>query len=145
MKILIDKFIGKTVKWFLIIFGLATCLPIMIAVNLKFSNQHLFSGLLDYTPATIPALRHWGIMVFGIGVLMIVSAFRPHLRFATMVYSTIEKAFMVYLFLDSIGQPWAKAYIVGSIIDFTIVVYSLIYFVSSYGRLQRWIRSDSVV
>ena len=46
-------------------------------------------------------------MIFGIGLLMVVAAFRPWLRFETMVFSTIEKSFMVYLFLTNLGQPWA--------------------------------------
>jgi len=140
----IDRFIGTTIRGFLIVFGLATCLPILIAANLPFANDQLFSGLLDPSPASAPGLRHWGMMVFGIGVLMIVSAFRPWLRFETMVFSAVEKAFMVYLVLSSLGQPWAKAYFVGASIDFTIVVYSVVYFFSSHGRPRNWIVTPEV-
>jgi hypothetical protein len=137
-----DKFVSATLKAFLIISGLATCLPIVLAYNMGYANEHLFSGLLEYGPSSVPALRHWGIMVFGIGVLMIASAFRPWLRFETMVFSAVEKSFMVYLFLASRGQPWGHAYFGGFVIDLTIVTYSLVYFVSNYGRPRRWTSHD---
>jgi hypothetical protein len=137
-----DQFVSATLKGFLIVFGLATCLPILEAYNLDLANQHLFSGLLEYGPSSVPALRHWGMMVFGIGALMVVSAFRPWLRFETMVFSAVEKAFMVYLFLTSRGQPWAHAYLSAFIIDSIIVLYSLVYFVSKDGRPHRWTSLD---
>jgi hypothetical protein len=130
----IDRFVGKTLKGFLIVFGLATCLPIVLASNIDFANKHLFSGLLDYGPSSVPGLRHWGMMVFGIGALMVASAFRPWLRFETMLFSIVEKGFMVYLFLINRTEPWSHAYLAGTIVDSTIVLYSLLYFVSSYGR-----------
>jgi hypothetical protein len=136
----IDRFIEKTSTGFLIFFGLATCMPLFLALDLPRANDLLMSGLLAHTEASVPALRHWGIMVCGIGVLMLVSAFRPHLRFETMVFSALEKAFMVYLYLNCMDQPWSKAYVVGAIIDSTIVVYSLIYFISSHGRPDRWVK-----
>jgi hypothetical protein len=137
-----DQFVSATLKGFLIIFGFATCLPILVAYNLDLANQRLFSGLLEYGPSSVPALRHWGMMVFGIGALMIVSAFRPWLRFETMVFSAVEKAFMVYLFLAGRGQPWGQAYLSAFIVDLVIVIYSLVYFASSDGRPHRWTTRD---
>jgi hypothetical protein len=84
-------------------------------------------------PATL------GIMIFGIGVLMVVAAFRPWLRFETMLFSTIEKAFMVYLFLSNLGQPWVMGYIGAFLLDSTIVACSIVYFISDQGRPVRWI------
>jgi hypothetical protein len=132
-----NTFIAKTIKWFLIIFGLATCAPLLYAIDSNLITPVL-GGLVDYTPSSVPALRHWGIMVFGIGVLMVVAAFRPWLRFETMVFSTIEKAFMVYLFLSNLGQSWTMGYIGAFVIDSTIVAYSIVYFISDQGRPQRW-------
>jgi len=137
-----DKFISKTIKGFLIVFGLATCLPILLAIDVTIGNQVLFGGLLEATAATEPALRHWGVMVGGIGLLMVAAAFRPWLRFEAMLFSLLEKAFMVYLFLGSMGQPWAKAYQGAFVLDLTIAVYSLVYFASRHGRPRRWIRQD---
>ncbi|WP_157015541.1 hypothetical protein [Mesorhizobium xinjiangense] len=137
----INAFIARTIKWFLVVFGLATCGTLPFAMDIDLITP-LFGGLVDYTPSSVPALRHWGIMVFGIGVLMVVAGFRPWLRFETMLFSTIEKAFMVYLYLSNIGQPWIAGYLTAFILDSTIVAYSILYFLSREGRPNLWIRED---
>ena len=139
----VNVFIVRTIKWFLIVFGLATCgtLPFAIDINLL---TPIFGGLVDYTPSSVPALRHWGIMIFGIGVLMVVAAFRPWLRFETMLFSTIEKAFMVYLFLSNLGQPWVMGYVGAFLLDSTIVAYSIVYLITDQGRPMRWVATSVV-
>jgi hypothetical protein len=138
--IAVNAFIAKSIKWFLIVFGAATCMTLPYAIDINLLTPML-GGLVDYTPSSVPALRHWGIMIFGIGVLMAVAAFRPWLRFETMVFSTIEKSFMVYLFLTNLGQSWAIGYIIPFLVDSTIVAYSLVYFMSDQGRPQGWTRA----
>jgi hypothetical protein len=69
---------------------------------------------------------------------LVVAAFHPWLRFETMLFSAIEKAFMVYLFLGSLNHPWAMGYILGFVVDSTIVAYSTLYFISDQGRPRRW-------
>ena len=108
--IALNAFIAKTIKWFLIAFGVATGVTLPFAIDSNLITPML-GGLVDYTPSSVPALRHWGMMVFGIGVLMVVSAFRPWLRFETMVFSAIEKSFIAYLFLTNLGQPWSMGYL----------------------------------
>ena len=136
--IALNAFIAKTIKWFLIVFGVATGATLPFAIDSNLITPML-GGLVDYTPSSVPALRHWGFMVFGIGALMVVAAFRPWLRFETMVFSTIEKSFMVYLFLSNLGQSWAMGYLLAFLVDSTIVAYSIAYFISDQGRPQRWI------
>jgi hypothetical protein len=139
----LNSFIARTIKSFLIVSGLVTALPLLLAIDANLITPML-GGLVDYTPASVPALRHWGIMIFGIGMLMVAAAFRPWLRFETMLFSAIEKAFMVYLFLSSLGQPWANGYFVAFLIDATIVAYSVLYFISDGGRPERWIVTSRV-
>jgi hypothetical protein len=134
---LLNAFVVKTIKPLLIVFGLATCAPLPIAMNIDFITPML-GGVVDYTPSSVPALRHWAFMVFGIGVLMVIAAFRPWLRFETMLFSAAEKSFMVYLFLSNLGQPGIKGYLGGFMLDSTIVVYSVLYFISDQGRPERW-------
>jgi hypothetical protein len=134
----VNAFIARTIKWFLVAFGVATSMTLPYAIDINLLTPML-GGLVDYTPSSVPALRHWGIMIFGIGVLMVVAAFRPWLRFETMVFSTIEKSFMVYLFLTNLRQSWAIGYIIPFLVDSTIVAYSIAYFISGQGRPQRWI------
>ena len=139
----LNAFVGKTIKWFLVFFGLATTLTLQFAVDFNLFTP-MFSGLVDYTPSSVPALRHWGIMVFGIGALLVVAAFRPWLRFEAMLFSAVEKAFMVYLIITNFGQSWAMAYLPALLVDLTIVAYSIQYFISNHGRPEAWIATSRV-
>jgi hypothetical protein len=139
----VDAFIDATIRRFLIVFGVATSLTLPFAIDVNLLTP-MFGGLVDYTPSSVPALRHWGIMIFGIGVLMVVAAFRPWLRFETMLFSTVEKAFMVYLFISNRGQPWAMGYLFPFLVDTTIVAYSILYFISNKGRPEAWIATSRV-
>jgi hypothetical protein len=140
----LDIFIINTIRPFLIVFGIATGLSLAFAIDIHLLTP-MFGGLVDYTPSSVPALRHWGIMVFGIGVLMAVAAFRPWLRFETMVFSAVEKAFMVYLCISNFGQqPWARGYLLPFLLDSTIVAYSILYFISSQGRPRAWIARSKI-
>ncbi|HEX5498349.1 MAG TPA: hypothetical protein VFX03_03945 [Thermomicrobiales bacterium] len=138
----LDAFVGATLRPALVVFGLATCLPIVLAVNLDLGNRLLFAGQLDPGPASALLLRHWGLMICGVGVLMIVAAARPWLRFETMVFAAVEKIVLVGLVLSNLGQPWDRAYRGSAILDGIISLYCLLYFVSSYGRPHAWTIAD---
>src|SRR5262249_41968317 len=129
----LNAFISRTIKRFLILVGLSNCCTWPIAIEIVLIKPMLRDAV-DYTPSSAPLLRHWGIMVFGIGALMVVAAFRPWLRFEIIIFSTVEKAFMVYLFLSNLGQPWATGYLFMFLLDATIVTYSVVYFISDQGR-----------
>ena len=133
----INAFIDGTLKWFLILFGLVTCATLPLAFDIGAIGA-LLGGFVDYTPSSVPVLRHWGLMVFGIGVLMVVAAFRPWLRFETMLFSAVEKGLVVYLFLSNLNQPWVMGYFPAFIADATVVAYSIVYFISERGRPKRW-------
>jgi len=133
----VNAFVAKTIKWFLIVAGLATCLTLPFALDINLFTPML-GGLVDYTPSSVPALRHWGIMIFGLGVLMIAAAFRAWLRFETLLFSTAEKAFIAYLFLSNLGQPWVMGYFGAFVVDSAIAAYGILYFLSDQGRPQRW-------
>ncbi len=135
---IVNTFIARSIKPCLFIFGLATCAILPIAVDIRFITPML-GGVVDYTPSSVPALRHWGFMVFGIGVLMVVASFRPWLRFETMLFCAAEKSFITYLFLSNLGQPGINGYLPAVVVDSTIAAYSVLYFISDQGRPQRWV------
>jgi hypothetical protein len=76
---MLDAFIGRTIRPFLVVFGLLTGVTVLFALDIDLFGP-MFRDLVDYTPASVPALRHWGIMVFGVGMLMVAAAFRAPLR-----------------------------------------------------------------
>lgn len=139
----VNRFIARTIRWFLIVSGLLTYATLVFAIDINFMTPML-GGLVDYTPSSVPALRHWGFAIFGIGALMVAAGFRPWLRFETMLLAAAEKAFLAYLFLSNLGQPWVMGYLVLVIVDTLIVAYMIVYFVSEEGRPHSWSPRNTV-
>src|SRR3954471_14244045 len=135
----LDRFVGATLQGALVLFGLATCLPILLTINIDLGNRVLFRGGLQPTPSVDLIVRHWGFMIFGIGVLMIASAFLPWLRFATLTFAAAEKILLVMMVGAGLSQPWGRDYLTPALLDGTIVVYCVLYFLSSHGRPGRWV------
>jgi len=135
----LNAFIARTIKWYLIIAGVVTGLAVLFAFDINLFTP-TFGGVVDYTPSSVPALRHWGLMVGGIGALMVTAAFRPWLRFETMVFCTAEKCFIAYLVLSNLGQPWVRGYFGAAVVDATIAAYGILYFLSDQGRPERWVK-----
>jgi hypothetical protein len=134
----VNAVVAKTLKWFLIIAGAVTSLSLLYAIDIGLFTP-LFGGIVDYTPSSVPALRHWGIMIFGLGALMVAAAFRPWLRFETLLFCMVEKGFVAYLFLSNLGQPWVMGYFGAFVLDATIAACCILYFLSDQGRPQRWV------
>ena len=139
----VNAVVAKTLKWFLIIAGAATSLSLLYALDIGLFTP-LFGGIVDYTPSSVPALRHWGIMIFGLGALMVAAAFRPWLRFETMLFCMVEKGFVAYLFLSNLGQPWVMGYFGAFVADSTMAAYGILYFLSDHGRPKRWAVKSTV-
>ncbi|MBV9970031.1 MAG: hypothetical protein JO228_08605 [Xanthobacteraceae bacterium] len=137
----LNTFISRTIAWYLVIAGAITAISVLFAIDIGLFTP-MFGDLVDYTPASVPALRHWGFMIFGIGVLMIAAAFRPWLRFETMLFCTLEKGFIVYLFLSNLGEPWIRGYLGAAIVDGTIATYGVLFFLSDQGRPAHWIKDE---
>lgn len=73
-------------------------------------------------------LQHWGIMVGLMGVFMIVAAFRAEWRTPILIYSAVEKAFMVYLVVANVSRPYSEGFWIGAMMDATVVLYTIAYF-----------------
>ena len=66
--------------------------------------RHTF-GEVPSGPATIALARHWGLLLFCVGALLIYSAFHPALRESTVVFASVEKAgFVACVFGTSLRQ-----------------------------------------
>lgn len=120
------RFIDKTLKPFLIIGGLGTAAAGLYAFWPQFAVENIaeLSFLKDYTMF----VQHWGIMVGLMGVMMIAAAFRPAWVMPVLVYSTLEKGFMVYLALSNMGEAYASGFVAPATMDAIIILYSILYF-----------------
>ncbi len=121
-----EKLINKTLKPFLIIAGLITMLPGLITISPEMGLLRMFQ--LKLLPEYTIIVQHWGLMIFLVGLLMVVSVFKTKLVFPVMLYATLQKSGMVFLSTLNADQPWAAGYQQATLIDSVCVIYGVLYF-----------------
>jgi uncharacterized membrane protein YozB (DUF420 family) len=120
------NFIDKTIKPFLVIAGLDTCAAGLLAFSPQFVVEKMLK--LPFVEDYTIICQHWGMMVLLMGIFMIISAFRISWRMPILIYSAIEKAFMVYLYFFNINRSFSAGFQGATIMDAIIVIYLLLYF-----------------
>jgi len=125
---MLEKFINATIKPLLIIGGIGTALAGVNAFFPQFSveNVQKLQWVQEYTLF----VQHWGMMVCMMGVMMVAAAYIKSWRVPIMLYSMIEKAFMVFLAVSNYAQPYAEGFFVPATMDTIITAYSILYFIS---------------
>jgi len=113
-------------KYFFWIAGIVTALGALPTMLSPVGGLRLATGLsyFDQSPQVFPLIGHWGIMVVGIGVLLFLAATNKQLRKTTVIYSTLEKGYMVGMALYAyLGDaPYAGNYLVALIADTSMVI-----------------------
>jgi len=122
MKNLVDK----TVKPFLVIAGLCTAIAGVSAFLPQFAVENLLK--LPFAENYTIIVQHWGMMILLVGIFMIISAFKIAWRIPVLLYSAIEKAFMVFLYIFNASRPFSAGFQGAAIMDGVIVIYLLLYF-----------------
>lgn len=119
-------------KWYFRIAGLITFLGALPLMLFPIQGTLMVWGIdISSWPSISPLIGHWGVMVFGIGVLLYISSFKTELRKPIIWYALIEKAYMVsmgifYVITDpSIGEHYSLATTVDSILILGGMVYLL--------------------
>ena len=123
-----QKFIDATIKPVLIVGGAGTALAGVNAFLPRFAVENVQK--LDWVPEYTIFVQHWGIMVCLMGVFMVAAAYVESWRTPILLYSLIEKAFMVFLVVSNLGQSFASGFYAPAAMDVLIVVWSLVYFAS---------------
>ncbi len=125
---MLEKFINVTIKPVLIIGGAGTALAGANAFLPQWATENVqgIDWIQDYTIF----VQHWGMMVCLMGVFMIGAAFRESWRYTIMLYSLIEKAFMVYLVITNVSLVYSDGFYIPAAMDSFITVYSILYFVA---------------
>ncbi len=131
-----EKF-NKTYFWTAGIVTALGAFPLMI-MPLKSAKSVLgidLSAQLD----TIPLVAHWGIMVTGIGVFLCAAAMVQKLRKAAIIYSTLEKLYMVSLLIyfmmtnPEVSEHYLLIFVVDSLIVIGAIFY---YFLNKEGNIN---------
>ncbi len=123
-----SAFIEKTIKPVLIVGGGGTVLAGVNAFLPRFAVENVQK--LEWVPEYTIFVQHWGIMVCLMGVFMVAAAFVESWRVPILLYSLIEKAFMVFLVLTNLGQTFSSGFYVPAVMDTLITAWSLVYFAS---------------
>ena len=120
------NFVDKTVKPFLVIAGLCTAIAGVSAFLPQFAVENLLK--LPFAENYTIIVQHWGMMILLVGIFLIISAFKIAWRIPFLLYSAIEKAFMVFLYIFNASRPFSAGFQGAAIMDGVIVIYLLLYF-----------------
>jgi hypothetical protein len=126
------RFIDRTLKPALIIGGLGTAAAGLYAFWPQFAVTNVAD--LEFVQDYTIFVQHWGIMVGLMGVMMVAAAFKPSWVLPILVYSTLEKLFMVYLTVSNSSHSYSGGFYAAATMDGIIVLYSLLYFWSLRER-----------
>ena len=128
-------FFDRTVRPFFLFTGSGTALIGLYAVlpSWAMPNVARLPYLQDYTII----IQHWGIMVGIMGLFMIGAALIPQWRVPILLYSAMEKAFMVWLVLSNAQQPFVSGFWLPFAVDSTVVVYTIGYFLTLGFRVPQ--------
>ncbi len=110
-------FFNRYLKPFLIIGGLITMCAGIYAINPETALMNMNN--LPYDSNYVFLFRHWGIMVGLMGFFIALCAFMPKWREPIILYSFLEKLFMVYLYITNAFNP-ETAFLNASFIPFAV-------------------------
>jgi|ERR1017187_1671785 hypothetical protein len=122
------RFFALTFRPFFVLTGAVTALGSLNAFWPRWTADSVekIAFVQDYTII----LQHWGFMLGVTGAFMIVAAFREEWRKPVLIFSALEKAFVVYLVVANGSHPYADGFKAGAWMDATVVLYTLAYFKS---------------
>ena len=120
------RFFDITFRPFFVLTGLGTATAGLYAFWPQWAIAHIakFAYSQEYTIV----LQHWGSMVCLMGVFMVVAAYRADGRVPILIYSGLEKAFMVYLVVANLSHPYSQGFLIGAGMDAAVVLYTIGYF-----------------
>jgi hypothetical protein len=122
----LEGFFSRTFRPFYLVTGAGTALIAIFAIFPSWATPNIakLPFLLEYTII----IQHWGIMVGLMGLFMMGAAIFPEWRVPIALYSLVEKAFMVWLVLFNVRQPFVAGFWLPFAVDLMVVVYTIGYF-----------------
>ena len=82
--------IAAHIQLILLITGLATASALAVFLAPAVTMKMLF-GQVPSDPLSLAIARHWGLLIFCFGVLLIYAAYHPEVRTPTLVLASLEK------------------------------------------------------
>jgi hypothetical protein len=113
------------IKPILIVSGVATA----AAIAVFFAPAAVLAMYFEHVPTDPVSLfffRHWGLMIFCIGALIVWAAFRPELRTPVLIFACLEKIALVIAVFALPLQAKPEASVI-ALSDATFTVLYLLY------------------
>lgn len=120
------RFFDLTFRPFFIVTGIGTALGGLNAFWPEWTAEKV--ELIPFNQDYTIVLQCWGIMLGLMGVFMIIAAFRTDWRNPVLIFSALEKTFLVYLVVANVSRPYARGLWFGAGMDATVVLYTIAYF-----------------
>jgi len=111
--------------------GIVTALGAFPLMIMPLESTKLLLGInLSSQLDIIPLVAHWGIMVTGIGIFLCIAAVVKKLRKPAIIYSTLEKLYMVIIsiYFMMTNSEIADHYMLMFVVDSLIVIGAVIYY-----------------
>ncbi len=124
------RFFELTFRPFFVLTGIGTALAALDAFWPQWATETVQK--VPFVQNYTIILQHWGIMVGLMGVFMVCAAFKVEWRNPILIYSAIEKTFLVYLVIVNGHQSYSQGFKMPGAMDATVVVYTIAYF-ATYG------------
>ena len=119
--------IAENIQLILIVFGVAT-LGAIVQFFAPRPMLKLMYGMETYEPTTLFLARHWGLLIFLVGALLVFSAYDSRMRDPVLVVASLEKiVFAAFIFFAPVKRTSVAT--VAAIGDSSFVVLYLLYFV----------------
>lgn len=122
----LKRFFARTVQPFFLLAGAGTALVGLYALLPAWAMPNV--AQLPYLQEYTIIIQHWGIMVGLMGIAMMAAALIPQWRVPILLYSALEKAFMVWLVLSNVQHSFVRGFWVPFAVDATVVIYTIGYF-----------------
>lgn len=109
------SWITKHIQWIMLIAGVCTASMVMAVFAPQSSLQQFFGASLS-GPLANTIVQSWAALITLIGVMLIIAAFKPHLRVFTAIIAGTSKLIYVGLLLK-LGSPYVDQALMVVIFD----------------------------
>ncbi len=122
------ELIEKSVKPFMVFAGLFTSTAVIVVFDPQFAFDLFFGGDSLTGPQADVIVRNWGALITGIGLLLLVGAFREEYRSLIFLIASSTKLFFI---VTVINYGYLSDAIMGVMVDGLIILYSLVFLIDS--------------
>jgi hypothetical protein len=129
------RWVDLTFRPFFVLTGAVTALGALNAFWPRWTVERV--ELIPFRQDYTIILQHWGVLLGLMGVFMIVAAYSEAWRNPILIYSALEKAFIVYLVMANVRRPYSQGFWAGAAMDATVVLYTIVYFLFRITKPQR--------